>query len=43
MQAELEDLVGRPVDVVSRSGVERSRNWIRKERILSSAVPVYVA
>ena len=43
MQAELEELCGRRVDLISRKAVEESRNWIRREAILDSAEPVYVA
>ncbi|MBM3932996.1 MAG: nucleotidyltransferase family protein [SAR202 cluster bacterium] len=43
MQIELEKLFGRPVDLVSRRGVERSRNPIRKKAILDSAVVVHAA
>ena|SRR5882724_6165428 len=38
---ELEELVGRPVDLVSRSSIERSTNPFRKQAILSSAELVY--
>ena len=37
MQDELKALLGREVDLVSRRGVESSRNPIRREAILSSA------
>lgn len=43
MQQELETILGRAVDLVSRRGVERSYNPIRRQAILSSAEPVYVA
>jgi len=43
MEMELEQLLGRPVDLVSRRAVEASENWIRREAILDSAVPVYAA
>ena len=43
MQAELEELCGRRVNFVSRRAVEESSNWIRREAILESAEPVYVA
>ena len=43
MEIDLEALLGRPVDLVSRRAVEASENWIRREAILESAVPVYVA
>ena len=40
---ELSDLLGRPVDVVTRSAVERSRNVIRRKPILDAAEVVYMA
>ena len=43
MHAELEELCGRRVDFVSRRAVEESSNWIRREAILKSAEPIYVA
>jgi predicted nucleotidyltransferase len=43
MERELEGLLGREVDLVSRSAVERSRNWIRREEILGTARTLYAA
>jgi hypothetical protein len=43
MEIELEGLLGRPVDLVSRRAVERSQNVIRRETILSGARSVYRA
>jgi predicted nucleotidyltransferase len=43
MEIELEELFGRRVDLVSRKGVEQSKNWIRRKSILESAKVVYVA
>lgn len=43
MKQELETILGRDVDLVSRRGVERSHNPIRRQAILGSAEPVYVA
>jgi len=43
MQQELEDLLGRRVDFISRRGMEQSRNWIRKKAILESERPYYVS
>ena len=40
---ELADLFGRPVDVLTRSAVERSPNFIRRRAILDSAKVVYAA
>jgi len=42
MSRELEQIAGRPVDLVSRRAVERSPNWIRRKSILESARPIYV-
>lgn len=41
MASELEQLFGKPVDVLTRAAVERSRNYIRKKEILDSAEVVY--
>jgi predicted nucleotidyltransferase len=38
---ELEAIVGRPVDLVSRKSIERSTNPFRKQAILSSTELVY--
>ena len=43
MQQEHEVLFKRKVDLVSRRAIERSTNWIRREAILSTAEPFYVA
>jgi len=43
LQDELGQLFGRPVDLVSRRAVERSRNYIRRQHILSSIEPIYEA
>jgi hypothetical protein len=43
MQDELETLLGRKVDLVERSAIERSENYIRRRYILDSVEPVYVA
>ena len=42
MQEKLAELFGRPVDLVSRRAIERSRNRYRKHSILSTAMPIYV-
>jgi uncharacterized protein len=41
MKDELEAIFGRRVDVVSKEGVQQSRNWIRKKAILQSARVVH--
>ena len=41
MQEELERIFGRKVDLVSRRGIETSRNYIRRRAILESAEVVY--
>jgi len=43
MEQELETLIGRPVDLLSRRSVERSHNWLRRHAILSTAQVVYEA
>ena len=43
MQDELAELLGRPVDLVSRRAVERSDNPIRRRAILESAQVIYAA
>ena len=43
MQRELATLLERDVDLVTRSSVENSPNWIRREAILSTAQPIYTA
>jgi predicted nucleotidyltransferase len=43
MEDELAALLGRPVDLVSRRGIERSRNALRRQEILSTARTVYAA
>ena len=43
MQEELQELLGVNVDLVSRRGIEASRNRIRREEILNTAKVIYVA
>ncbi|MFH1035875.1 MAG: nucleotidyltransferase family protein [Pseudomonadota bacterium] len=43
MQAELEEIFGRPVDLATRRGIQSSRNRLRREAILSTARVVYAA
>lgn len=43
MEDELEEILSRPVDLVSRRGLERSRNPFRRRAILESARVVHVA
>lgn len=43
MQDELKQMLGRNVHIVSRSGIEASRNYLRKHEILNSAQVVYGA
>ena len=42
-ERELKVMLGREVDLVSRRGIERSQNWIRREEILSAARTLYAA
>ncbi|MEP7353173.1 MAG: nucleotidyltransferase domain-containing protein [Acidobacteriota bacterium] len=43
IQDELSEILGRPVDLVSRRAIEKSTNALRRAAILNSAVPIYVA
>ena len=43
MASELSRLLGRSVDVLTRSAVERSPNYIRRREILESAEVIYAA
>ena len=40
MEPELENIVGRSVNLIEKRGIERSQNWIRRDEILKTAVPV---
>ena len=40
-EEELEKLLSRKVDLVNKSSVEQSHNWLRKQNILSSALVIY--
>lgn len=42
MQDEIEAIFGRKVDLINRRTIERSRNYIRRKAILSSARAIYV-
>jgi uncharacterized protein len=41
MQQELKAILGREVDLVSKRAIERSSNWIRRQKILSTAQLIY--
>jgi hypothetical protein len=41
MESELERIFGRKVDLVETSAIEKSRNYIRRKSILSSAEAIY--
>jgi hypothetical protein len=43
MQDELNQIFGRDVDLISKRGVEDSRNYLRRKAILESAQVIYVA
>jgi uncharacterized protein len=40
-EQELAGILGRPVDLVDRTAVERSENWIRRRHILEGARTIY--
>lgn len=41
MERELTELFGRKVDILSRRGVEASRNWLIRRTILETAEAIY--
>jgi predicted nucleotidyltransferase len=43
MQDELKEILERDVDVVSRRGIERSHNYLRRKEILESAEVYHAA
>lgn len=43
MEEDLAAILDRKVDIVSRQGIERSDNWIRRKAILETAEPYYAA
>jgi len=42
MEAELQDILGRDVDLVNRRAIEQSHNPIRRKEILESAEAIHV-
>jgi predicted nucleotidyltransferase len=43
MDRELAAIVGRDVDLVDRTCIEKSENWLRRRAILGTAETIYVA
>lgn len=43
MEEQLAGIFGRAVDLVERTAIERSRNWLRRNAILSGSQVIYVA
>ena len=43
MQDELKQIFGHDVDLISKRGVENSRNYLRRKAILQSAQVIHVA
>jgi len=43
MQDELKQIFGRDVDLISKRGVENSRNYLRRKAILESAQVIHVS
>lgn len=43
MKRELQTLLGREVDLITKKSIEQSPNWIRRQEILGTAQPIYVA
>ncbi|MCA9947261.1 MAG: nucleotidyltransferase domain-containing protein [Anaerolineales bacterium] len=42
MQLELQELLGRDVDLVNKRALKQSENWIRREEILQTASPIFL-
>lgn len=42
LEEELAEILGRDVDVITRRGLERSRNYLRKAAIFNTVEPLYV-
>ncbi len=43
MEEELKIIFNREIDLITRSGIETSRNYLRRQEILSSAQVIYAA
>lgn len=43
IQDEFQAIFGRKVDLIIKSAIERSDNWLRKKNILESAQTIYTA
>ena len=43
MKDELEGIIGREVDLIDRSAITQSHNWLRRKYIFDSAQVVYTA
>ena len=43
MKAEIESMLHREVDLVSKTAIQQSKNWIRRQNILTTAEVIYVA
>jgi uncharacterized protein len=41
MEADLQTLFRREIDLITRQGIETSRNYLRRHEILSSAQVIY--
>jgi uncharacterized protein len=41
MEAELKTIFNRDIDLITRQGIETSRNYLRRQEILSSAQVIY--
>ncbi|HIJ64425.1 MAG TPA: nucleotidyltransferase [Candidatus Hydrogenedentes bacterium] len=43
MEEDLKEILGREADLIERTAIERSRNYIRRDAILRSAEVIYAA
>lgn len=41
MEAELQNIFHREIDLITREGIENSRNYLRRKQILDSIIVIY--
>ena len=41
MEAELQNIFHRDIDLITREGIENSRNYLRRQQILNSLIVIY--
>ncbi|NES01349.1 MAG: DNA polymerase subunit beta [Symploca sp. SIO1B1] len=41
IQYQLEDKIGRKIDLIEKRSIEKSNNWIRRKNVLDTAIIIY--